>query len=122
MKDKILYLILGILIGAIITAGCFLIFGKSNDKSTDFDGRRDFKNMEEFDGEKPNFDNMQDGDAPELPEGMDEFDMKGQRGPGGKSNGERPDRNSNETTEKNNVTEKNTDNKADDNKVSTENS
>lgn len=32
MKDKILYLIIGTLIGAIITAGCFLLFGKNNDK------------------------------------------------------------------------------------------
>lgn len=29
MKDKILYLILGILIGAVITAGCFLVFSKN---------------------------------------------------------------------------------------------
>ena len=29
MKDKIVYLVLGILIGAIITAGCFLIFSKN---------------------------------------------------------------------------------------------
>ena len=28
MKDKIMYMIIGILIGAVITAGGFLIFGK----------------------------------------------------------------------------------------------
>ena len=28
MKEKIMYLILGILIGAVITAGCFLVFTK----------------------------------------------------------------------------------------------
>lgn len=33
MKDKILMLIIGILIGAIITAGGFLVFGKNNDKN-----------------------------------------------------------------------------------------
>jgi hypothetical protein len=30
MKDKILMLILGILIGAVITAACFLLFSKNN--------------------------------------------------------------------------------------------
>lgn len=30
MKDKIMYLVIGALIGAIITAGCFLIFRQDN--------------------------------------------------------------------------------------------
>lgn len=30
MKEKMMYLILGILIGAVITAGCFLVFSKAN--------------------------------------------------------------------------------------------
>lgn len=30
MKEKILYLILGILIGAVITSGCFLIYSKNS--------------------------------------------------------------------------------------------
>ena len=30
MKDKLLYLILGILIGAVITAGIFLVFSKNS--------------------------------------------------------------------------------------------
>ena len=29
MKEKVLYLILGILIGSVITAGCFLVFSKN---------------------------------------------------------------------------------------------
>lgn len=29
MKDKIVFLVLGILIGAVITAGCFLLFSKN---------------------------------------------------------------------------------------------
>lgn len=38
MKDKILMLIIGALLGAIITAGCFILF--SNDKGAkDFEGR-----------------------------------------------------------------------------------
>lgn len=51
MKDKILYLILGILIGAVITAGCFLVFSKNA--------------RPEMRGERPNFEDM------ELPEGME---------------------------------------------------
>lgn len=29
MKDKIIYLVLGILIGSVITAGCFMLFSKN---------------------------------------------------------------------------------------------
>lgn len=42
MKDKILMLVIGVLIGAIITAGCFMLFGK-NDKAR---GEFDRKNMD----------------------------------------------------------------------------
>lgn len=45
MKDKMLYLILGILIGAVITAGCFLVFSKSV--------------RPEMRGERPNFEDME---------------------------------------------------------------
>lgn len=52
MKDKILMLIIGILIGAVITAGCFLVFTK-NSTGTNQNG-----NMPEMGnfvpGEKPN--------------------------------------------------------------------
>ena len=34
MKDKIMYLVIGALVGAIITAGCFMIFNKNNSNST----------------------------------------------------------------------------------------
>lgn len=44
MKEKILYLILGILIGAVITAGCFLVFQKNS--------------RPEMKGERPNFEDM----------------------------------------------------------------
>ncbi len=36
MKEKILMLIIGMLIGAIITAGCFFIFSKDNVSSNEF--------------------------------------------------------------------------------------
>lgn len=39
MKDKILMLVIGILIGAIITTGGFLIFGKENDKAGRMGGK-----------------------------------------------------------------------------------
>lgn len=59
MKDKILMLIIGILLGAVITAGCFMIFngGKS---STDENIPRGGRDMENFvPGERP------DGEMPE---------------------------------------------------------
>lgn len=67
MKDKILYLILGILIGAVITAGCFLIFSKNarsemRGERPDFSDRRDMKMSEDGNFVKP--DNMMDGENP----------------------------------------------------------
>lgn len=61
MKEKIMYLILGILIGAVLTAGVFLVFSKSNMR-----GRPDgfMKN-----GERPNFEQMhKPEDGEEIPE------------------------------------------------------
>lgn len=53
MKDKILYLILGILIGAVITAGSFLAFSKHMMHGMRFN-RPDMSNMnEDFRKEKP---------------------------------------------------------------------
>lgn len=50
MKNKILYLILGILIGAVITAGCFLVFSKN--QAPNMRGERpDMSNMSEEDME-----------------------------------------------------------------------
>ena len=59
MKDKILMLIIGILIGAIIASGCFLIFGKNQNPMEDMI-------------RGGNFDaNMIGGGRFEIPEGMD---------------------------------------------------
>lgn len=64
MKDKILYFILGILIGAVITAGAFLIFQKNAKPQMP----RDFKDMN-FNGERPergDFEDMvKNGEIPE---------------------------------------------------------
>ena len=60
MKDKILTLIIGILIGAIIASGCFLIFGKNNSNQGG-----DRMNRGNFDA------NMIGGGRMERPEGMD---------------------------------------------------
>ena len=63
MKDKILFLILGILIGAVITAACFLVIGKSTRKGMrDGNFKPDKEMMENFDPE--NF------DPENLPEDM----------------------------------------------------
>lgn len=64
MKDKILYLILGILIGAVITAGCFLIFSK-NERSGMRGERHNFEDMQfPEDGNFVKPDNMTDGENP----------------------------------------------------------
>ena len=53
MKDKIIMLIIGALIGAIITAGCFLIF-KNNSAQTQGEQRRNGQSMGNFTpGEMP---------------------------------------------------------------------
>ena len=53
MKDKIIMLIIGVLIGAVITAGCFLIF-KNNSSQNSNDQRRNGQSMGNFTpGEMP---------------------------------------------------------------------
>lgn len=61
MKEKMMYLILGILIGAVITAGCFLVFSKNNAPQG-------------MGGEKTNFSNMTDEEREEM------MQNRGQRG------------------------------------------
>ena len=38
MKDKILMLVIGLLLGAIITAGCFMLFGREKEPNMQRDG------------------------------------------------------------------------------------
>lgn len=64
MKEKIMYLILGILIGAVITAGCFLLFTKNNGPEM-MDGKM---------GERPDFENMTDEEREEMKEKRGNFD------------------------------------------------
>ena len=54
MKEKIMYLILEILIGALITAGCFLVFAKGAKQPMDgkMGERLDFENMTEEEKEE----------------------------------------------------------------------
>ena len=58
MKDKLLYLILGILIGAVITAGIFLVFSKNS--RPDMDRQRP-----DMDRQRPDMEQMEDMKRPE---------------------------------------------------------
>ncbi len=74
MKEKILYLIVGILIGAIITAACFLLLEK-NKQSNMSERMPDFEQMDKG-GRRQNFDNMNNGERPELPEDLNENNIQ----------------------------------------------
>lgn len=91
MKEKIMYLILGILVGAVITAGCFLVFSKNNAPQ----GRG---------GEMPDFTNMTEEEREEM------MKNRGQRGEMGEPPAMPGEENtvSNETTEVPSVSEENT--------------
>lgn len=56
MKDKIVTLVLGILIGAVITAGAFLVFGNNGGQSQDFSrgGRGNMPDGTGFEQREPN--------------------------------------------------------------------
>lgn len=75
MKEKIMYLILGILIGAVITAGCFLLFTKNN--KPDMNGKM---------GERPDFENMTDEEREEMMEKRGDRNFNGEM-----PNGEKPE-------------------------------
>ena len=75
MKDKIMYLIIGILIGAIIATICFYFYNKNN-VSNMFNmygnrpqmmqgGPHDRNSNQDFDGENPP--EMPNGERPEMP-------------------------------------------------------
>lgn len=72
MKDKILMLIIGILIGAIITTGGFLILGKKDNKGNRMERRNFDANMIDG-GRREKLRNANSIEAPlEKPEGDDE--------------------------------------------------
>ena len=65
MKDKVLTLIIGILIGAILTAGGFLVYNEVN-KKTSYNQMKGMHEMRK--GERPEIPNdeqIQNGDSPE---------------------------------------------------------
>lgn len=66
MKDKALYLILGVLIGAIITSLIFIFVINKNGKTQNFEGRMEGRERPENMG---NFVISEDGQRPEMGEG-----------------------------------------------------
>lgn len=64
MKKQILPFIIGVLVGAIITTGVFMIIKGTSNNSNKGPNNGQFK---EFNGERPE---MPDGEMPELPDGV----------------------------------------------------
>ena len=80
MRDKILVFIIGLLVGAIITAGGFLIYEKNNPRATQSE-ETNTQTTENFDrrmpgGQRPSGE-MPDGEVPpEMPNGEAPADMQ----------------------------------------------
>ena len=91
MKDKILYLIVGMLLGAIITAGGFVIFGKKNTNNEN-NIKMDFRNFEP--GDRPSFEEETEGNRPAMPDDKDFSNFNGQR-----ENEDKQNKNSNDSNE-----------------------
>ncbi len=53
MKDKVLVFIIGLLVGAIITASIFLIYQNANKKTNQMTNGEQMQMMEKTDGEPP---------------------------------------------------------------------
>lgn len=51
MKERIMYLIIGILVGAIITAGCFIVFSPKGDRQKGYMPKGGMENR--IRGERP---------------------------------------------------------------------
>lgn len=75
MKDKILVFIIGLLIGAVVTASGFLVYEKSNKNTTQTQNQTQGKMMERHNGETPP--DMPDGQTP--PEKTDGENNNGTR-------------------------------------------
>ena len=80
MKDKILVFIIGLLVGAIITAGGFLIYEKNNPRATQSE-ETNTQTTENFDRRMPGGQRtsgeMPDGEVPpEMPDGEAPADMQ----------------------------------------------
>ena len=90
MKDKILFLVTGILIGAMVATGVFMVINKnnSNNNQNNFD-RQNFRNFDP-DNMPEGFELPEDFDPNNLPEGFD---------PSNRPNGGQRRNNSNTTTD-----------------------
>ncbi len=69
MKDKVFIFIIGLLLGAVITAACFLVYEKVYNNSIPFDDGKRMEMMERPDGEEPpeKPDGANDENRPEIP-------------------------------------------------------
>lgn len=69
MKDKFFIFIIGLLLGAVITAACFLVYEKVYNNSIPFNDGKRMEMMEIPDGEEPpeKPDNSNDEKRPGLP-------------------------------------------------------
>ena len=77
MKDKILIFLIGLLVGAVITASGFLIYEKTNKTTNQMPNGERMQMMERPDGETPpeKPDGMEDNEErPEPPEKNDSYE------------------------------------------------
>ena len=75
MKDKILVFIIGLLVGAIITASGFLIYQNNNKNTNQMPSGEQMQMMERPDGKEPP--EMQNGETPpEKPDGTENSNNK----------------------------------------------
>ena len=71
MKDKILVFIIGLLVGAVITASGFLIYQNVNKNTKQMPSGEQMQMMEKPDGqEPPEMPNGQNGQPPAMPNGQ----------------------------------------------------
>lgn len=70
MKDKIFAFVVGLLIGAIITASGFLIYEKNNTNTNQQQSSGEMQMMERPEGGMP------DGEPPDKPDGMENDDNR----------------------------------------------
>ena len=76
MKEKIIIFIIGLLVGAVLTTGCFFVYNKT--QTNNFDNNRTMEMRdrqtppEKLDGENSNPPEMPNGQNGELPESTNE--------------------------------------------------
>ena len=94
MKEKVLYLIIGVLLGAIVTTGVFMIINKNDSKNAETNNFRNGRPMFTGDGQPPNLEGaqrevMEDGTVRyTMPDGrtvQQRTGSGGQNGPGSRT-------------------------------------